>query len=308
MEEESEDSLDLLLDTLCNAFGGIILITLLIALMSQEANNEPAVPTNFRTQWLLEQQEVSRIENALIIEDSIGENLEAKIKGEELNEAAVSIREKQRLERQKQTISGNLDRLREELAHMPTNSTNLAVDLQNQLERLIVLNEENSKIKSKLQSRIKDMEIKLSDAQDGISSSKSERTQPLRLPKEKGKSSKGYVWVIVKHGMIYPNHYLYKKIFNRVEVGAGATKYIPREGKGLDVTTNPGSVINFLNRVDKKNQYLAFMVYSNDKCFRAFNMIKQIATKKEIGYTWEPKTPGEDIIFSSTGRGAGSEL
>ena len=62
MEEESEDSLDLLLDTLCKAFGGIILITLLIALMSQEANNSPAVPTSFKTQWLLEQQEISRIE------------------------------------------------------------------------------------------------------------------------------------------------------------------------------------------------------------------------------------------------------
>ena len=157
MEEESEDSLDLLLDTLCNAFGGIILITLLIALMSQEANNAAAVPTSFKTQWLLEQQEISRMENDLIIEESIGESLEDKINGEELNEAAESVREKQRLERQKQTISENLERLREELTSMPTNSTNLAVDLQNQLESLISLNEENSKLKSHLQKRIKDM-------------------------------------------------------------------------------------------------------------------------------------------------------
>lgn len=308
MEEDSEDSLDLLLDTLCNAFGGIILITLLIALMSQEANNAPAVPTNFRTQWLLEQQEISRTENALVIEKSIGENLEAKIKGEELNEVAESISEKQRLERQKQTISETLDRLREELDSIPFNSSNLAEDLQNQLESISELKQENTKLKIELQNQIQDMESKLTNIQHSINSSKSNRLQALRLPKEKGKSSKGYVWVIVKHGMIYPYHSMYQRIFNRIEVGAGATKYIPREGKGLDVTTNSESVNKFLKKVDGKNEYLAFMVYSNDQCFRAFNMIKQIATKKEIGYTWEPKTPGEDIIFSSTGRGAGSEL
>ena len=44
-EDDSDDSLELLLDTLCNAFGGIILITLLIALMSQEAH-EAVRPTS----------------------------------------------------------------------------------------------------------------------------------------------------------------------------------------------------------------------------------------------------------------------
>ena len=50
MEEESEDSLDLLLDTLCNAFGAIILITLMITILSQEANNILPVK-NFKNQF-----------------------------------------------------------------------------------------------------------------------------------------------------------------------------------------------------------------------------------------------------------------
>jgi len=310
MEEESEDSLDLLLDTLCNAFGGIILITLLIALMSQEANNAPAVPTSFKTQWLLEQQEISRMENDLIIEESIGESLKDKIKGEDLNEAAESIREKQRLVRQKQTIAENLDRLREELASMPANSTNLAVDLQNELESLTALNEENSKLKSDLQDRMKDMDAKLSDVNNGIISSKSERTQTLRLPKEKGKSKKEYIWVVVKHGRVYPLNYPnLDEIFTGVKVGLSAMKFIPRPGRGLDVSSNHAGTISYLRKINTRNEYLAFVVSANDQCFRTFNKVKQLATSMGIGYTWEPKPVNEDLILTSSGgRGAGSEL
>jgi hypothetical protein len=308
MEEESEDSLDLLLDTLCNAFGGIILITLLIALMSQEANNAPVVPVSFKTQWLLEQQEISRIENELIIEESIGENLEEKVEGEDLNQAAESISEKQKLLRQKQTIIENLESLGKEFASIPTNSTNLAVDLQNQLESLTELNEENTKLKSELQNEIKDIESKLSDVQNGISSSKSGRTQTLRLPKEKGSSTKKYIWVVVKHGRIYPiNHPNLKEIFNSVMVGQRAMKFIPRYGRGLDVISNQAGTISYLRKIDARNEYLAFEVFANDECFRVLNKAKQLAASMGIGYTWHP-LENDLILTTEGGRGAGSEL
>ena len=43
--------------------------------MSQEANEAPELPESFQAEWMLEQQEVSRIENELIIEQAIQENL-----------------------------------------------------------------------------------------------------------------------------------------------------------------------------------------------------------------------------------------
>lgn len=310
MQEESEDSLDLLLDTLCNAFGGIILITLLIALMSQEIDDAPDIPTSFKTQWLLEQQQISRIENDLIIEESIGESLGEKIEDKELSHATESIKEKQKLVQKKQSISENLERLSQELAAMPTNSTNLAVDLEKKLEGLSKLNQENAKLKSDLANKINDMEIKLSDVQKGITTSKRERTQTLRLPKEKGKSNKKYIWVLVKYGMIYPlNHPNLKEIFSLVGVGPSLTKIVPKKGRGLDIELNHAETMSFLRSVDARNQYLAFVVTSNDQCFRIFNKVKQVATSMGIGYTWEPKPYNEDFILTSSGgRGAGREL
>ena len=66
-EDDSDDSLELLLDTLCNAFGGIILITLLIALMSQEAHEAVIPPKNFRTQTLIQEQKILRMEGEIVI-------------------------------------------------------------------------------------------------------------------------------------------------------------------------------------------------------------------------------------------------
>ncbi len=70
-EDDSEDSLELLLDTLCNAFGGIILITLLIALMSQEAHDAVAAPKNYRTQALIEEQKIVRLDDEIVIEQTL---------------------------------------------------------------------------------------------------------------------------------------------------------------------------------------------------------------------------------------------
>jgi hypothetical protein len=43
--QTSQDSLELLLDTLCNVFGGIILITCLLALMNNRKTDDSKQPT-----------------------------------------------------------------------------------------------------------------------------------------------------------------------------------------------------------------------------------------------------------------------
>src|SRR5215212_2230753 len=43
------DSLELLLDTMCNTFGGIIMIALLIALLSRDASSDTAITQRAET-------------------------------------------------------------------------------------------------------------------------------------------------------------------------------------------------------------------------------------------------------------------
>tara|TARA_Y100001933_G_scaffold252643_1_gene291920 strand:- start:2149 stop:3093 length:945 start_codon:yes stop_codon:yes gene_type:complete len=314
MEEESDDSLDLLLDTLCNAFGGIILITLLIALMSQEANDAPTKPKSFKTQWMLEQQAISKIENEIIIEESIGASLQSEPGSDASGKVAAALREKETLEQQKQSLTESMKRLQKILSSMPANSSNLAVDLQRQLRQLQSMDVENEESADRLENEIEQIESRLASANRDIQSSKRGRTQTLRLPKEKGKTGKKYIWVIVKYGMIYPIDWEHpsttKRIFTITEPYDGAFAYSPIRTRGFSPFRNQADIIQYFRTIDSRETYLAFQVFTNDTCFKSFNQAKQIATSMGIGYAWEPRD--EDIVLVAKGtagsKGAGSEL
>jgi len=308
MEEDSEDSLDLLLDTLCNAFGGIILITLLIALMSQEANDASTKPKNFKTQWMLEQQAISKIENEIIIEESINTNLQSGAQNDLGPKVVAVLQVKEQLEQEKQTLAENMTRLKKMLASIPANSSNLAVDLQRQLRGLLSMKVENETLAKHLKHEIEQAETKLSSANKDIQSSKRERTQTLRLPKEKGRSGKKYIWVIVKYGKIYPITYpITKQRFTIKVLNDNAAQFSPVRSRGFSPFQDQNELIQYFRSIDKNDKYLAFQVFSNDLCFRSFNQAKQIVTSMGIGYAWAPRN--EDIILvNEGGEGAGSEL
>lgn len=308
MEEDSEDSLDLLLDTLCNAFGGIILITLLIALMSQEANVEPLKPKSFKTEWMLEQQAISKIENEIVIEESINLTLHSKLGSDQSSKLAEVLQEKTDLEQKKDTLLENIARLQKMLASMPANSSNLAVDLQRQHRELKQMDLENERLKKQLNSEVEQAGSKLSQTNRDIKSSKSERTQTLRLPKEKGRTGKEYTWVIVKHGKIYPiGHPNVEKIFNVTILNDNAAEFSPIQNRGFSPFNDQVEIIQYFRTINPQKKYLAFQIFTNDPCFRSFNQAKQIATSMGIGYTWAPRD--EDIVLvKEGGTGAGSEL
>ena len=308
MEEENEDSLDLLLDTLCNAFGGIILITLLIALMSQEANESTGTQKSFKTQWMLEQQTISKLENEIVIEESINASLQSDPQNDASEKVSKALREKEKLQQEKESLAESIARLQKMLASMPANSSNLAVDLQRQLRQLQSMDVENDELEKRLSEDIAQTESRLSSANKDIQSSKRERTQTLRLPKEKGKSGKEYIWVIVKHGKIYPiGHPRTEQIFNIRVFNENAAKFSPVQNRGFSPFRDQAAIIQYFRTIDASEEYLAFQIFPNDSCFRSFNQAKQIATSMGIGYTWAPRD--EDIILvKEGGTGAGSEL
>ena len=308
MEEDSEDSLDLLLDTLCNAFGGIILITLLIALMSQEANDAPTKPKSFKTEWMLEQQAISKIENEIVIEESINSTLQSEPESDPSGKVAAAFQEKTELEQEKETLAENIARLQKMLASMPANSSNLAVDLQRQLRVLQQMDLENERMEKQLKAEVERAGTKLAETNRDIKSSKSERTQTLRLPKEKGRTGKEYTWVIVKHGKIYPiGHPNVEKIFNVTIFNDNAAEFSPIQNRGFSPFNDQAEIIQYFRTINPQKKYLAFQIFPNDPCFRSFNQAKQIATSMGIGYTWAPRD--EDIVLvKEGGTGAGSEL
>jgi hypothetical protein len=311
MEEESDDSLDLLLDTLCNAFGGIILITLLIALMSQEANEAPAKPKSFKTQWMLEQQAISKIENEIVIEESISSTLQREPGSDPSGKIAATLQEKTELEQKMEALAESMKRLQKMLASMPVNSSNLAVDLQRQLRQLQSMDIENEESANRLKNEIEQIESRLASANRDIQTSKRGRTQTLRLPKEKGRTGKKHIWVAVKYGKIYPIDWDHssttEQIFNIRRPNDNAFVYTPVQSNGFSPFRDQNELIQYFRTINTQKKYLAFQVFPNDTCFKSFNQAKQIATSMSIGYTWAPQD-NDIILVIEGGEGAGREL
>ena len=312
MEEESEDSLDLLLDTLCNAFGAIILITLLITILSQEANSNILPVKNFKNQWLLEKQMISKIKKDLLAEELIGPKIpedEKKVHDQSIIDA---IQKMKSLELEKDQVIEEIKLGKLRMRSMPYDSTNLAENLDHQYSELRLIDQNMVQEIELLKKHVIEKETEHLSIKKEWESSKKKRTQTLRLPQEKGGSEKQFLWIIVKYGKIYPCYHSNKEqIFDITQSrefvsGNFIFWHKPKPGFGFDVDLDRSDIIEYFKSVQKRTEYLAFEVFPNDLSFRAFNEAKNLATSMGIGYTWAPRK--DDIGLTKNGKGAGREL
>lgn len=312
MEEESEDSLDLLLDTLCNAFGAIILITLLITILSQEANSNILPVKNFKNQWLLEKQMISEIKNDFFAEESIGPKIpegEKKVHDQSILEA---IQKMKILESEKDQVVKDIKLGKLRIRSMPYDSTNLVESLDHQYSELRITDQNMIREIELLKKHIIDKETKYFSIKKESQFLKNKRTQTLRLPQEKDGTAKHFLWIIVKYGKIYPCYHSNKEqIFDITQSrefvsGNFIFWHKPKPEFGFDVDLDRSDIIEYFKSVQKRTEYLAFEVFPNDLSFRAFNEAKSLATSMGVGYTWAPRK--DDIGLTKNGKGAGREL
>jgi hypothetical protein len=308
-EDDSDDSLDLLLDTLCNAFGGIILITLLIALMSQEAHDSSLAPKSFRTQALLEDQRIARIDDEIEIEESMTLALPDANVSDSEEKAMAFAREKTKLEQQKEETNADISRLQRRLASIPTNSTNLAKDLEQNQRELAGRSQALANRNGQLITAIEESRGTLNESTVAIGEAKRERTERLRLPKEKRSTGKKYIWTVVKYGKIYPVSDDAERIFNistiRNILGNKSYLFEPIMQRGFDPFRDKTVLANYFRTIHPSTEYIAFEVGINDACFKAFNEAKKLVTRMGVGYTWEPQE--EDLVLGTGGQGARPE-
>ena len=97
---------------------------------------------------------------------------------------------------------------------IPSADENLIDDLNVQLIELQNDYQKTQNDMSYFISDIKEKEQSLSKIDIEITNLKQSRSKVLRLPKEKARSRKQFLWVIVKYGKIYPCDYEKKKIFS----------------------------------------------------------------------------------------------
>lgn len=302
LHNSGQDSLDLLLDTLCNVFGAIILIACLLALLGrdQTASHSPVNADAGAVGLLLEH----RIDAALSELDGLQKLLS------EIDDAGDKpLRE---LAAKRDVLRKTVDRLRKERSDSETQAiqkaTAHAADPGTELARL-------SQRRKELAMRLADLQLqaeaasekqqflenRLIDLAREIEGSESTRHVKLRLPKERS-STKHPAAIILKFGEVFPisdgeGHY-FDGVRHSSETGDSFIVH-PKNSEGLSPSRNASSLREIFARHQSSNSYLAFYIYPDS--FEAFRELKPLIHQLGIEYGVHVCIENEVLAFGSKG-------
>ena len=280
------DSLYLLLDTLCNAFGGIILLAVLVVLLTSKEKNQSSIKAD--SQEML-QRRLSIAQTGLQKSQQLVASLQAKANDERFKQQVALLATRKDLQDEIQQTRDTVAQTSKDI------DTASAVDPS---ERLKFLNAqlaaaEAHKLEAKnslaaADENTKRLKQRLADLERQVTAKLDELQRPLRLPKEH-ETGKRVIYIIARYGHIY----LCRNFdLSRNETDIDWTTTLtgetaePRRGLGIDPTVSTAGLINFFKNMSDDSVYVAFCVYEDS--FPAFIRAKQLASDCGLAYGWEP--------------------
>ncbi len=304
INQAPQDSLELLLDTLCNIFGGIILITCLLALMTNrktktvESQNRGAE----RRGELLEQRTQASTDELRRLKE-----LEAKLKS--AGDADLRKMAAERLELEK-----TLERLRSDKNDRTSDAKNRQevpvldpgreiADLRSRVEQSHVKVAEASSEESAIKAKATELIAKIENIKEKIGSREKARTQKLRFPKERVQSKSPW-HIILSHGEVYPKHMLNHEIFKGLEfkkISDTDHSVTPIRSKGLNIAADKAEILALLKQVAQDGLYASVIVCNDDSSFTTFRQLKELIFKAGLDYGLIVESHGREIFFSVSG-------
>lgn len=286
--KKPSDSLYMLLDTMCNAFGGIILLAVMVVLLTNKEKSRPAGGAG--SEELLRRQ--------LAFAET---NLQASLQLESAWQAKAGDsrwKEQMALLTTRQNLEEEVQRARENIAQTATDLE--TADAADPAARLRFLNAQFSSAQAKElaaqeglnaeEDNVRRLKQRLAGLEQEVIAKLQDMQRPLRLPLEHT-SDKPVVYMIVKYGRVYPcsNPDLSQDTedIHWTPLGFAAVKADPIPGKGLA----PNATGDYFRRLATNSVYVAFVVY--DDSFGAFIVAKQIAVASGLSYGWEPWTEAD---------------
>ena len=283
-EDDEGGSLDMLLDTLCNTFGGIILIALLLALSVNKKSVElydKLVKTDDNKSELI--RELEQLKNSLL--DLKDENIEIL---EDLEDDAYSKREE-------------IEEIKDNLDDLNSDSSSLEKLAQREREKLKDLKEMESTIEKErltMEEELSRLEA-IFEHQELSKELKKKPYRKVSLPQQKDTRKKPLP-VIVAHGKMYP---MISLNIGSVEKNEDGLMWNQTPDKRFQVKVDPDKGVDPMNddaldlflssvgdapRLVRQNFFLNLFVYSDSENFAIFNKIRDEAVLRKLDYNWIP--------------------
>jgi len=301
---QSPGSLEMLLDTMCNTFGGIILIALLISLVARDHRLQPQATA----------RAASAATRVLEAEANLAR---ARAAAEAALNATGDVAVRVRLAGEREELRARLGLLDEESARLKARLLVEAATAEQEVQDLAArLEQERQRLERELpaeRARQRDLtrEQERLQAQAALAREQlRERTRPevrqLRFPREHP-TGKRPCDVIVRQGRLYPVHFFSQGLKQRNTAtlrwrpAEGGGEYVePLPGLGLDPVRDLEAVEAFFRQVPAGGYFLVFQVYQDS--FGAFGLAKQMAVNRGFETGWVPLQNLQPLKAASGGQ------
>lgn len=302
--KSNQDSLDLLLDTMCNAFGGIVLIAILVAILiespdeNDDSDNRPS--GDDALQVSLKSRQLANAEREL---------RELRKKREENREIIELIRKRNQmaklLEARQQTESLTIVELNDRL-------TSALEEIAQKKRELAEMNETLTLVEAKIENGAREL-AEIEEQMNQLVASRTSETRPPELRDASGSQFN----IILKHGKIYPLWSEFRTEGGEItgltendDIYWEGSEALPISGSGLDIRTDREQLLRLLRTIRAYNQFhsarpserffIALFVYGNS--FEILGPLREmIEGVGGIKSGWEPMSNEQPLRFSTEG-------
>jgi len=293
--DTSMSSLDLLLDTICNMFGGILLMAILVVVLTQTSASHisPDVPMDIKEAMESRslQAEILRLENATL-------DLKTKVVATQSQYvSSVPLIMRDLLERRQAFVEAHRNALRR-LETTSQQRETVANDLA-------LLKQEATRVTDALSAKT----TELDRVRNQLLAQPASLPRNVRLPHRRGKVEGRAVYYLIKGdracrvgrirwtGGAYPTG---DCIGTPVQNSHPPQVQLrPRGRAGLKITEHPGKddpLAASLRWLSPRTYYIVMFVYNDDRSFASFQQMKNMILDKGYRYVAGPKmSPGGSI-------------
>jgi hypothetical protein len=298
-------SLEMLLDTMCNAFGGIILIALLITLIAREMrrteiDEESLTRSRGMVAWRLAQAERDLAAARVYREDLVRRRNDP-----EIAERYALVEQRQQLRRR---IQGLADETSAGEAALTAEAANAASNLNQLLETLLIEHDalhrewiEEQNRHGGLQAAISNLQTIVASAETQLRNAARSRTRQFRLPREHSTLKRPW-HIIVRFGRLYPVNFMVRGTRERNTAtihwrpGPDDEEVAqPIPGRGLDPGTPGGALTVALTGLSSDDYYLVYNVYADS--FGAFVKARDGPLEQGFEMGWVPLENHMDLLI-----------
>ena len=306
----SWDSLDFLLDIMCNFFACALFIALLTALLAGDSVKTKDPEPKSETEELIEEQIARlRLDKEKIIE--ILKSNEEKENSLRNEVTPQMLRELSSLESKNKSLQEKYESLVDELAS-PSDIQALQATLKQGLEKQRQLSVKlDNDIKS-IQSEINRLKTRLVALNEQLKKISENKLRIVRFPRETQDQSRQWKYVIVKEGKLFPvfkRGYDYDLINVSVEkknespISLSSYDIVrPISGSGICANNDARKYFGHLNN---STEYPVFLVYPDS--FTEFLNLKELAIEEGLDYGLQFLEAREDVRLSIDGQKRGTQ-